>query len=306
MPNIVSKDQYCGVPNRGIGTANSILTNIWDIECKYNRNKLMFLLIDQKKAFDRVNHKYLFKTLKALNLPQNFIDWVKIMYKESHSHIKINGSLTKRIKIKRSVRQGCPLSMLLFILTAEGLTQKIKVNTKIKGYKITPSIEKKIVAYADDTTLILTDLTLIKESLNTINSYCKASGAEINTDKTKILITGPWKLKDIREVLTWIKEEVKILGITYTRENMGKRNHAPLLTEIQGKMEIWGKRAHNMLGRTHLLNIYAFPKLTYTMRHIECASSIFFFLYPLKWLASHWRCQFHSRAHPLTFYSIFR
>ena len=183
MPTIVSKDQYCGVPNGGITTANSILTNIWDIECKHNRSKLMYLLIDQKKAFDRVNHQYLLKTLKALNLHPNFIQWVQTMYRESYSHIEINGSLTKRINIKRSVRQGCPLSMLLFILTAEGLTQKIKANNKIKGYKITPNIEKKVVAYADDPTIILTDPNSIKESLDTINSYCKASGAEIKTNR---------------------------------------------------------------------------------------------------------------------------
>ena len=102
--------------------------------------------------------------------------------------------------------------------------QKIKTNNQIKGYKITPTIEKKIVAYADDTTLILTDPKSIKESVDTINSYCKASGAEINKDKTEILITGPWKLKDIREVLTWIKEEVKILG-SYTPGKIWEKGH---------------------------------------------------------------------------------
>ena len=267
MPQLVGKDQYCGVPNRSISSANSILSNIWDIECKYKRSKLMYLLIDQKKAFDRVNHQYLFGTLKALNLPSNFISWVKTMYRDVYSYIEINGKLTRKICIKRSVRQGCPLSMLLFVLTAEGLAQKITTN--IKGYRITPTREKKLVAYADDTTLILTEPKSIQEAIKTINTYCNSSGAEMNRDKTEILITGPWKIKDIREVLPWVKDEVKILGIKYSIENMGKLNYSPIISEIKGRMEVWGKRAHNMMGRTHLLNIYAFPKLLYRMRHID-------------------------------------
>ena len=196
------------------------------------------------------------------------------MYQDVYSYIEINGKLTKKIRIKRSVRQGCPLSMLLFVLTAEGLAQKITTNTNIKGYRITPTQEKKLVAYADDTTVILTEPKSIKEAIETINTYCNVSGAEMNRDKTEILITGPWKIKDIKEVLSWIKDEVKILGIKYSMENMRKLNYLPIISEIKGKMEVWGKRAHNMMGRSYLLNTYTFPKLLYRMRHIDMPKEI--------------------------------
>ena len=211
MEILIGKDQYCGVPNRSINTANSILTNIWNMEKKYIKNKLIYLMIDQQKAFDRVDHQYLLRTLKALNLPDNFIDWVKIMYTDIYSNIEINGTTTQDIKISRSVRQGCPLSMLLFILTAEGLAEKIRANPEIKGYNITPNIEKKIAAYTDDTTLILTTKKSIDESLKMIEEYCNASGALTNIEKTEAIILGPWKLKDLREILSWIKDRVKIL-----------------------------------------------------------------------------------------------
>ena len=196
------------------------------------------------------------------------------MYRDVHSYIEINGKLTKKIHIKRSVRQGCPLSMLLFVITAKGLAQMINTNKNIKGYKITPNQEKKLVAYADDTTLILTEPNSIQEAIKKITNYCSASGAELNQEKTEIIIMGPWKIRDLREVLSWVKEEVMILGIKYCAENMGKLNYTPIVTEIRGKMEIWGKRAHNMMGRSHLLNIYAFPKLLYRMRHIEIPKEI--------------------------------
>ena len=269
MEILIGKDQYCGVPNRSINTANSILTNIWNMEKKYIKNKLIYLMIDQQKAFDRVDHQYLLRTLKALNLPDNFIDWVKIMYTDIYSNIEINGTTTQDIKISRSVRQGCPLSMLLFILTAEGLAEKIRANPEIKGYNITPNIEKKIAAYADDTTLILTTKKSIDESLKMIEEYCNASGALTNIEKTEAIILGPWKLKDLREILSWIKDRVKILGIHYTLQNMEHTNYVDILNEIGKKIENWGKRAHNMLGRSHLINIYAMPKIMYRLRHID-------------------------------------
>ena len=225
-------------------------------------------MIDQQKAFNRDDHTYLFGILKSLNLPDNFINWVKIMYTEIYSKVAINGATTKEIKILRSVRQGCPLSMLLFVLSAERLAEKIRTNKNIEGYKITPTTEKKLVAYADDTTLILTNKKS-KNSINTINDYCKASGALTNTDKTEAIISGPWKLQDLCESLGWIKDEVKILGIKYAITGMNSLNYKGTTEELKSKMENWGKRSHNILGRSYLLNIYAMPKLLYKMKHIE-------------------------------------
>ena len=269
MKLLTGKDQYCGIQDRSIGTANSILTDIWSIETTYTKNKLIYLMIDQQKAFDRVDHTYLFGILKSLNLPDNFIKWVKIMYTEIYSKVEINGATTNKIKILRSVRQGCPLSMLLFVLSAEGLAEKIRANKNIDGYKITPSLEKKLVAYADDTTLILTNKKSIENSINTTDEYCKASGALTNQDKTEAIISGPWKIQDLREILGWIKDEVKILGIKYAIKGMNSINYKGTNEELKSKMENWGKRSHNILGRSFLLNIYAMPKILFKMRHIE-------------------------------------
>ena len=159
MPNLIGRDQYCGIPNRSIHNAHDILHNIWEIELKRRQNKLMYLLIDQQKVFDRLDHSYLFKILRANNLPAKFINWVELMYKDVKSKVEVNGAYTNTINIERSVRQGCPLSMLLFIIAAEGLLDKLRTNKNTKGYPITRRQYKnfKVVAYADDITLIITE-----------------------------------------------------------------------------------------------------------------------------------------------------
>ena len=87
MELLTGKDQYCGIQDRSIGMANNILTDIWNIETTYVKNTLIYLMIDQQKAFDRVDHNYLFDILKSLNLPENFIQWVKIMYIQTYTAI---------------------------------------------------------------------------------------------------------------------------------------------------------------------------------------------------------------------------
>ena len=65
-----------------------------------------------------------------------FIDWIKIFYKNANSQIKINGELTDQIQIERGLRQGCPLSALLYVLCSEVLHINIRKDPNIKGYLV--------------------------------------------------------------------------------------------------------------------------------------------------------------------------
>ena len=86
------------------------------------------LFLDQEKAFDRVDHDFLIKTLNHFNFEEYFTNWVKIMSKDITSQIKINGFLSEEIIIERGVRQGDPLSALLYIVVAEVLGNQILSN----------------------------------------------------------------------------------------------------------------------------------------------------------------------------------
>ena len=67
------------------------------------------------------------------------------------------GYMTNYFRVSRGVRQGCPLSPLLFILCVEILAQKIRQNPKITGIELPYSCEAKLSQFADDTTLICKD-----------------------------------------------------------------------------------------------------------------------------------------------------
>ena len=78
-----------------------------------------------------------------------------MFYNKPISKIEINGECTVIIKILNGVRQGCPLSMLLFGVIVERLIQKITNNQNIKGLKFGKSILKMLVC-ADDMVMFLT------------------------------------------------------------------------------------------------------------------------------------------------------
>ena len=83
------------------------------------------LFLDQEKTFDRVNHDFL---LNHFNFGKYFNNWVKIMLKDITSQIKTNGFLSEEIIIERGIRQGDPLSALVYIVVAE-----VPGNQNIKG-----------------------------------------------------------------------------------------------------------------------------------------------------------------------------
>ena len=80
---------------------------------------------------------------------------------------------------------------------------------------------------------------------------------------------GPWRHLEIREALSWIKTDVKILGIIYSDETMQAKNFKPIIDTIQQRLEKWEKRNYIIEGRANMLNLYEFPKLLYRLNTVE-------------------------------------
>ncbi len=92
-----------------------------------------FVFLDQEKAFDRVNHEFLYRTMHAFGFGRTFLHWVQLLYSNATTRIKVNGFLTPRIPLLRGVRQGCSLSPLLYVLIIEILALQLRANPNIVG-----------------------------------------------------------------------------------------------------------------------------------------------------------------------------
>ena len=81
----------------------------------------ILLAIDFEKAFDSLNHSFLFKVLEKLNFGEYFVQWIKTSCTDISSCVLNNGFTTDLFPVRLGVRQGDPLSPLLFIMALEML-----------------------------------------------------------------------------------------------------------------------------------------------------------------------------------------
>ena len=84
--------------------------------------------------------------------------WVTVLYNDISSCVLNNGFATNHFILSRGVRQGCPLSGILFVIGIEILSNAIRRSSEIKGIQIKQKQTVKITQYADDTTVFLRDV----------------------------------------------------------------------------------------------------------------------------------------------------
>ena len=99
---------------------------------------------------------------------------IKISYNNIESKIKINGLLSDPFTLIRGVRQGYPLSMLLYVIAAEVLASFVIVGKRVKGLQIGDQ-EIKLVNFADDTTIFLSDIDSLIRLQTILKLYEDAS-----------------------------------------------------------------------------------------------------------------------------------
>lgn len=83
-----------------------------------NNVNVGFLSLDQEKAFDHIDHGFLFKCFDAFGFGP-FISFVKLLYTDINSILKINVSLSRPFPVNRGIRQGCSLSGILYSIAIE-------------------------------------------------------------------------------------------------------------------------------------------------------------------------------------------
>ena len=150
LSEIISVDQNAYIKGRFIGYN---IRTILDVKETNNTSdiKSTIAFLDFEKAFDKLNWSFIDKCLSSFGFGPYLRKWVRVMYTDISSCVINNGYTTKYFKLKCGVRQGCPLSALLFIIAVESLATSIRKNQNIRGIKFDFRLTDPQLA--DDTTL---------------------------------------------------------------------------------------------------------------------------------------------------------
>ena len=150
--SLISYYQMAYIKGRYIGESVRLIDDLLKYAEDENIDGILFAA-DTEKAFDSVNHNFMFAALKRFGFGNDFVRWIKTIFKKSQSCVMNNGTSTGYFNLERGTRQGDPLSPYLFILALETLLIQIRSDPPIKGFRI-KHIEIKLSAYADDATFL--------------------------------------------------------------------------------------------------------------------------------------------------------
>jgi exonuclease III len=301
LHKIIIPTQTAYIPGRQVAD-NLRLLEMYRSHCERIEKEAILVSLDAKKAFDSVNHKYMYKTLKAYGFSDEFVQLVQMLYNDLKADILVNGYRTVMIKILRSVKQGCSLSCCLFILCIDPLLRKIESNKKIVPIQLeneNTKISNKTGTFADDVFAITADNP---ECLNEIfveyNRFSQRSGIELNVNKTEILRLGTQanhfkKLYHVNNSTIESVESIKICGITFSnnKELSYQKNIKDKIVKLEKQLIMWLSRGLTFEGKVLIVKTFGISQILYSLQvcHIEMEELkaieriIFKFIWNKKW-----------------------
>lgn len=237
---------------------------------------LAIVFLDQEKAYDRVSHEFLFAVLARFGVPEEYISWVRLLYQNAKIKVFVNGYTGEVLWVRFGVRQGDPLSCVLFVAVIEGLARYIALNPDTPGVQVGNGLLKTTM-YADDTTVIVRTQAEADPLMAFLEVYCKATGAKLNWFKSYILHVGEVVRIRFREA-----EEVsadnpyKHLGISVdiNIEHQLDEFWAVILAKAKASIRAWARYHLSLKGRVMIVNIFMMSLPRYALRFLNMSIKI--------------------------------
>ena len=227
--------------------------------------------MDFEKAFDTIEWSFIRKTFQYFGFGSNILKWLNLFYCRPESCVLNNGWASDFFEIQRGVRQGCPLSPYLFVLSVEVLAKAIRENKNIKGIFVNGK-EIKLSQYADDTTLILDGTKeSLRASLKTLDEFYEVSGLKLNDKKTEALWIGVNSGNDGISIsernFKWPKYKVKALGVWFSidPEATTTLNYNEKLDKVRNVLSCWKYRRLTLIGKITVVKSLVASQLVYVL-----------------------------------------
>jgi len=274
IKEIINEDQSSYIKNRYIGHNVRLINDIMD----YTKSQDLpgcLLSLDFAKAYDSLEWNFMMEALKKFNFGNNFLRWVKILYTKPVMIFKNNGWLTSPIYPSRAIKQGCPVSCLLFIISTEIMACAIRQDKDIKGICV-GQYEYKLSQFADDTNLFLQDVISIENAIMLIQRFTKVSGLKLNLDKTVGMWLGNYKdHPPDYDKLRFTDEPIKCLGIYigYDVEKCNEYNWKPKIDKLKRVLSSWKERELSIFGKSMLVKTLGISSLIYNFMLLDVKES---------------------------------
>ena len=271
LDTIIDDAQSAFVPGKHIQD-NIILAHEL-VRC-YSRKHISprcMLKIDLQKAFDSVEWVFIDQILREYGFPQIFVHWIMECLKTVSYQIVINGRPSRRFEGKKGLRQGDPLSPLLFVLAMEYLSRNLKMAKNDSRFHFHPKCSRlniTHVCFADDLLLFSRgDLSSLQVLMEKFGNFSKASGLKMNPSKCELYFGGVTdNIKTEMLSSLGFKEGLlpfKYLGVPLASRKLSTTQCQPLIDKMVSKIKHWSSRLLSYSGRVQLIKSVLFAVQNY-------------------------------------------
>ena len=139
ISDLIGPEQTFAVKGRSIQDNLHLIREV--LEGIEDDTEAALISLDQSKAFDRVDHRFLASVLETAGFEPEFRRWISMMYHNPQAVVQVNGRRSRVFAIERSVQQGCPLSPLLYVLALEPLLRRLRderTSPSLRPYAVSP------------------------------------------------------------------------------------------------------------------------------------------------------------------------
>lgn len=251
----------------------------------YERKRIYprcFMQMDIQKAYDTVDWNALEKILNEVGCPQQFKNWIMIAVSTVSYRFNVNGYKTEIMEARRGLRQGDPISPMLFVIVMECLNRYLYKMQKDGDFNYHPKCDKlKItnLCFADDLLLFSRgDKISVGMMMRAYESFSKATGLLVNPQKCSLLCAGIDAVtkREILEVSGFQEGQLpfKYLGVPVTSKKLSTIHYSPLIDKIVGKIKHWTARLLSYAGRLQLVNRVMFALTNYWLNCFPFPKSV--------------------------------
>lgn len=220
------------------------------------------LKINLSKAYDRVSWLFIRMLLTHLGFGIGFIRWIMSCITTVSFSVLINGAASPFFHLERGLRQGCPLSPLLFLLVAEGLSRALKEATRqgsLKGIPVAQNIFITHLLFVDDVLILCSSSVRDAVTLGGIlDLFSKATGMEVNVVKSSITyqFLREEERREFERIFPYnsvgLADGLTYLGFHLKPNDYRKQDWSWLLEKLDKRLRVW---CHKWLSRAGRLTL---------------------------------------------------
>ena len=212
---------------RGTSEAVFMLRHLVD-KSQHQKKPLFSAFIDFKKAYDSVPRELLWKSLGKMGIHGPILDILQQMYNNVKLQVRVDNEFGPDFESSVGVKQGDPLSPLLFGLYIDRFTTFLRERCP-EGDIWCGEEMVQMLLYADDLVLVSHDPFLLQKYLDILDTFCCASGMNVNVAKSEIVVFfQQWAAKNLKWKLN--RKEIKqskefvYLGVIFQNSGFNKKS----------------------------------------------------------------------------------